>query len=84
MNAVTFDTLKFAERLQESGFTPEQSKALAEAQAEINEASLEELVTRGDLQKEVGQLKIWVLSVLLGQTGILLAGMFAMIQLLKG
>jgi len=49
MNTITFDTLKFVERLVESGMPERQAKALAQAQAEINEANLEDLATKGDL-----------------------------------
>lgn len=39
MTTITFDTLKFSERLINSGMPEKQAKALAEAQAEINEAN---------------------------------------------
>jgi len=50
MNTVTFDTLKFVNRLVASGMPEKQAKALAEAQAEINETNLEDLVTKSDLR----------------------------------
>lgn len=53
MTTITFDTLKFAERLINSGMPEKQAKALAEAQAEISEANLEELVTKSDLRNEL-------------------------------
>ncbi len=40
MGAVAFDTLKFAKRLKEAGFTEQQAEALAEAEAELFEAHL--------------------------------------------
>jgi len=56
MTTITFDTLKFAERLIDSGMPEKQAKALAEAQAEINEANLEELVTKSDLKNELAPI----------------------------
>ena len=46
MNAITFDTLKFVERLEAGGFTHSQAKAAAEAFAE---ATGQELATKSDL-----------------------------------
>ncbi|GAB6068446.1 hypothetical protein JCM13664_17660 [Methylothermus subterraneus] len=40
MSAVAFDTLKFAKRLKEAGFSEQQAEALAEAEAELFEAHL--------------------------------------------
>jgi succinate dehydrogenase/fumarate reductase flavoprotein subunit len=48
MGAVAFDTLKFAKRLKEAGFTEQQAEALAEAEAELFEAHL---ATKEDLAK---------------------------------
>lgn len=53
MTTITFDTLKFVERLVNSGMPEKQAKALAQAQAEINEANLEELATKSDLRDEL-------------------------------
>ena len=47
MNAISFDTLRFAKRLQAAGYTPEQAEAQAEAYAE---ATAELLVTKPDLE----------------------------------
>jgi len=46
MSAITFDTLKFAERLEKAGATREYAKAEAEALAEVFGT---EIVTRKDL-----------------------------------
>lgn len=46
MSAVPFDTLKFAKRLKEAGFTEQQADALASAEAELIEAKL---ATKRDL-----------------------------------
>ncbi|MGH8490829.1 MAG: coiled-coil domain-containing protein [Gammaproteobacteria bacterium] len=40
MTAIAFDTLKFAKRLKEGGFTDQQAEALAQAEAEFIEQSL--------------------------------------------
>lgn len=53
MMTITFDRLKFVERLIDSGMPEKQAKALAETQAEINEVNLEELVTKSDLKNEL-------------------------------
>ena len=47
MNAISFDTLRFAKRLQAAGYSPEQAEAQAEAYAE---ATAELLVTKPDLE----------------------------------
>jgi hypothetical protein len=52
--SVPFDTLKFATRLQEGGFTAEQAKAAAEAFAE---ATGEELATKTDLRAEIAAVR---------------------------
>ena len=46
MTAIAFDTLKFAKRLQEAGFTEQQAEALAAAEAELIE---ENLATKRDV-----------------------------------
>ncbi|MES9905070.1 MAG: DUF1640 domain-containing protein [Sedimenticola sp.] len=56
MTTVAFDTLKFVDRLVESGMPEAQAKALAEAQAEISEAHLEDLVTKSDLRDELAPI----------------------------
>lgn len=65
MSAITFDTLKFAERLEKAGIPREQASAFAEVQkdslAEVMDA---QLATKGDLaqtentlQKEMQQMQ---------------------------
>ena len=46
MSAVPFDTLKYAKRLKEAGFTEQQAEALASAQADLIEANL---ATKADI-----------------------------------
>ena len=49
MNAITFDTLKYANRLKKAGFTPEQAEEQAGALSEVLEVNLKELATKTDL-----------------------------------
>ena len=51
MTSVTFDTLKYANRLKGSGMAPDQAEAQAEALAEVLEVNLKELATKGDLMQ---------------------------------
>ncbi len=48
MTAIAFDTLKFAKRLKEGGFTDQQAEALAQAEAEFIEQNL---ATKRDLKE---------------------------------
>ncbi|MEY2340811.1 hypothetical protein AB4090_01695 [Acidithiobacillus sp. IBUN Pt1247-S3] len=49
MAALTFDTLKFANKLKAAGFPPDQAEAQAEALAEVIELNIHDLVTKEDL-----------------------------------
>lgn len=49
MTAITFDTLKFANRLKSAGVPSAQAEAEAEALAEVFEVNLKDLATREDL-----------------------------------
>lgn len=49
MNAITFDALKYAKRLQEAGFTQKQAEEQASALSEVMEVNLKDLVTKSDL-----------------------------------
>ncbi|MGH8550628.1 MAG: DUF1640 domain-containing protein [Methylococcales bacterium] len=48
MTAIAFDTLKFAKRLKEAGFTEQQAETLAAAEAELIENNL---ATKRDLKE---------------------------------
>jgi hypothetical protein len=50
MATVTFDTLKFANRLKAAGVPENQAEAEAEILAEVLAVSLKELATKGDLK----------------------------------
>jgi len=54
MTATTFDTLKFAERLETAGFTREQARAISDA---FKEATGEELVTQSHLDLRLAELR---------------------------
>jgi len=54
MSTVTFDTLKFVERLEAGGFNHEQAKAAAEA---FSLATSQELVTKHDLREEAAPIR---------------------------
>jgi hypothetical protein len=67
---VTFDTLKFVEKLKSAGLPEEQAKAISEA---FRDASGEaDLVTKQDLQIELAAVRAdinlikWMLGILLG------------------
>lgn len=50
MSTITFDTLKFAERLEKAGLTREQAAAIAEAQKDsLAEALDSTLATKADI-----------------------------------
>jgi hypothetical protein len=50
MAAITFDTLKYANRLKAAGAEPKVAEAEAEALAEVFELNLNEVVTRDNLK----------------------------------
>jgi hypothetical protein len=54
VTVIAFDTLKFAKRLKEAGFTDQQAEALAAAEAELIE---ENLATKRDLKETEAELK---------------------------
>ena len=56
MNAITFDTLKYANTLKKAGFPPEQAEAQAGALSEVLEVNLKELATKGDIAAVKGDL----------------------------
>jgi hypothetical protein len=68
MTAVTFDTLKFVERLRAAGVPDLQAKAMAEAQIEaLGEATAFALATKADvydIKSELRPMK-WMLGFLL-------------------
>ncbi len=75
MTTIAFDTLKYANRLKAAGFDSKQAEALADAQAEVNEKAMGELVTKeyldAKLEKEFSPLRIdlavikWMLALII-------------------
>lgn len=49
MTALTFDTLKFARRLQAAGMDARLAEEQAEAMAEVLQTNLEQLATKADI-----------------------------------
>ncbi|MBF0131681.1 MAG: DUF1640 domain-containing protein [Magnetococcales bacterium] len=56
MTTITFDTLKFVETLKASGFDDPQ-KGMAAAIQETQKASLDALVTKHDMEKELAPIR---------------------------
>ena len=83
MTAITFDTLKYAKRLKEAGFTESQAEGLAAAQAELIEGNL---ATKRDLKELEHRLVAKLYRALLIQTfalaSILTAVVAALVKLL--
>jgi len=50
MATITFDTLKFANKLKSAGVLPEHAEAEAEALADIFEINLKEVATKEDIK----------------------------------
>jgi hypothetical protein len=72
MSTITFDTLKFANRLKQAGLTEEQAGAFAEAQKEVFAEALDTaLATKLDIARLEAKLDhetsllIWMMGVLL-------------------
>ncbi len=72
MNTITFDTLKFVERLKPAGVPEEQAKAevevLAAALSETN--AVRGLATKQDLEAVKSDLIKWMAGLLLAQAAI--------------
>jgi len=57
MSAIAFDTLKFAKRLKEAGFTEQQAEALADAEAEFIEQNLATKRDIADIKRDIADVK---------------------------
>lgn len=57
MATLTFDTLKFANKLKAAGLPPDQAEAQAEALAEVIELNIQDLVTKDDLVTSLKDLE---------------------------
>ncbi|MEO5337438.1 MAG: hypothetical protein H7841_11175 [Magnetospirillum sp. WYHS-4] len=85
MTTITFDTLKFVERLRAAGVPDGQAKAEAEALAEALSSGAQELATKGDI-REMRQEMVTLKAEVMGElklnrwmTGLLLAGVMSLI-----
>jgi len=59
MSSATFDTLKYAKRLEAGGFDTKQAEALAEAQkSAMSEALDTQLATKGDIVRLDGRINL--------------------------
>jgi len=56
MTAITFDTLKYAERLEAGGFPPQQAKAEAQALADVLSSS--EVASARDIERLEGKIDL--------------------------
>jgi len=72
MTTITFDTLKFVERLKSAGISEEQAKAEVEALTEaLNETiAVRELATKLDLENLKADLVKWMAGLLLAQAAV--------------
>jgi hypothetical protein len=72
MTTITFDTLKFVERLKLAGVSEEQAKAEVEAlTAALNETiAVRELATKTDLEMIKADLIKWMAGLLLAQAAV--------------
>ena len=82
MAAITFDTLKFANKLKSAGVPDKQAEAEAEALAEALEVNLKELVTKEyldvKLQQELAPIRT-DLAVLKWMIGAMMAGVISLV-----
>jgi hypothetical protein len=89
MASLTFDTLKFANKLKAAGVPPEQAEAEAAALSEVLEINLKELATKEDLKSGLKDLEMKLdtrFEKLMGEMlllkwmlGILIAGVISLV-----
>ena len=74
MTMITFDTLKFVERLEKAGVSREQASAMAEAQKDaFSEAMGTQIAPNSDLLEMENRLIKWGIGLALGQVAIIAA-----------
>ncbi len=78
MGTVIFDTHRFIKRLRESGFDEKQAEALSDAFKEAQSTSIEQLVTKSDLQLLESKLT-GELTLLKWMMGFILAGILTLV-----
>jgi hypothetical protein len=74
MTTLTFDTLKFANKLKAAGVPEKQAEAEAEALADVmaEAAKTSDLTTKNDLHDLELRVTKWVIALALTQIGLLL------------
>jgi len=83
MSAITFDTLKYADRLEAAGVPPQQAKAEAQALAEVLTSS--EVASARDIERLEAKIELLrsdlsgKFTLLQWMLGLLLAGVAALI-----
>lgn len=77
MTAITFDTLKFANKLKAAGVPAQQ----AEAEALADALSSSEIATRTDLIELKTDLIKWIVGIALAQIGLLVGIMVKLLTL---
>jgi hypothetical protein len=68
MTAIKFDTHEAIQLFRKKGFTKEQAEALVEFEKNMDTS---QLATKNDLDKAMSDLKVWVLTMMLGQTALI-------------
>lgn len=87
MSAVAFDTLKFAEKLEAGGFTPQQAKTAAQAFAEAtgerlaSKDDLAILATKTDLAETKADILKWLFGMIGFQTILILGAVVALARI---
>jgi len=76
MSTLTFDTLKFSERLIAAGVPDAHAKAEAAALSEVLEIHLKDVMTKDHLDYKLAEVKAdlikWVVGLALAQSGLLI------------
>jgi hypothetical protein len=70
MSSITFDTLKYSDRLKEAGVPAAQAEAEARAMAEALNAS--DIATKADLLELKMDIIKWIVGLALAQVGLLI------------
>ena len=77
MAGITFDTLKYVERLEKAGVPREQAKAEAEALVEVLSSGVQDLVTNerldSRLSTQTAEIIKWVAGLLIAQAALVAA-----------
>ena len=73
MTVITFDTLEATKLLTEGGFSKKQAEALVRLEKSKDTSQV-------TTKQDISDLKIWVLTLILGQTVLIVGLMFTMFQ----